>query len=132
MFIDDLLNKSGTPVLEQVLQFTAARHKLIAENVANIDVPGYLQKDLDIHRFQKMLSSAVEDGHPGMAVDDFDRITNDVQNPTNSILFHDGNNRSIEQLASDQAKNALMHNLVIELLRNQYQQMNMALSEKVS
>ena len=44
----------------------------------------------------------------------------DVQNPANGILFHDGNNRSMEQLMSDQAKNALMHNLAIELLRNQY------------
>jgi flagellar basal-body rod protein FlgB len=132
MFIDNMINQSGAPLLEQVLQFTAARHKLIAENMANIDVPGYLQKDLDIHRFQEMLSSAVENGQTGLAADDFDRITNDVQNPTNSILFHDGNNRSIEQLASDQAKNALMHNLVIELLRDQYQGLNMALAEKVS
>ena len=132
MFIDDLLNKSGTPLLEQVLQFTAARHKLIAENMANIDTPGYLQKDLDVHRFQEMLSGAVQDGHGNLGNEDFDRITNDVQNPSNGILFHDGNNRSVEQLATDQAKNALMHNLVIELLRKQYQQMNMALAEKVS
>ena len=37
------------------------------------------------------------------------------------MLFHDGDNRSMEQLMSDQAKNALMHNLVIELLRKQFQ-----------
>jgi flagellar basal-body rod protein FlgB len=131
MFIDDLLNQSGTPLLEQVLQFTAARHNLIAENMANIDTPGYLQKDLDLGRFQEMLKSAVQDGHGDLATEDFHRITNDVQDPANCILFHGGNNRSIEQLAGDQAKNALMHNVVIELLRKQYQQLNMALAEKV-
>ena len=47
----------------------------------------------------------------------FDDISMDVQNPRNGILFHDGNNRSMEQLMSDQAKNALMHNLAIELLQ---------------
>ena len=31
---------------------------------------------------------------------------------------------------SDQAKNALMHNLVIELLRKQFQTMEMALKDK--
>jgi flagellar basal-body rod protein FlgB len=46
------------------------------------------------------------------------------------VLFHDGNNRSMEQLMSDQAKNALMHNLAVELLRRQFATLNMALTEK--
>jgi flagellar basal body rod protein FlgB len=56
----------------------------------------------------------------------------DVTNPTAGILYHDGSNRSVEQIASDMAKNTMMHNLVVELLRKQFQQLNMALSEKVS
>ena len=48
------------------------------------------------------------------------------------MLYHDGNNRSTEQLMSDQAKNAMMHNLAIELLRKQYQSLEMALRERVS
>ena len=81
-------------MLEQLLQFTAARHNLIAGNIANIDTPGYLQKDLDVNRFYGMLHDAVQDGQPSLGSEDFDRITSDVQNPTNSILFHDGSNRS--------------------------------------
>ena len=37
----------------------------------------------------------------------------------------------MEQLTTDLAKNAMMHNLAIELLRKQFQQMEMALKEKV-
>ena len=37
----------------------------------------------------------------------------------------------MENLATDLAKNAMMHNLAIELLRKQFQQMDMALKEKV-
>jgi flagellar basal body rod protein FlgB len=48
------------------------------------------------------------------------------------MLFHDGANRSMEQLESDQAKNALMHNVAIELLRQQFQTMELALKERVS
>jgi flagellar basal body rod protein FlgB len=33
---------------------------------------------------------------------------------------------------SDQAKNAMMHNMVIEMLRKQYQQLDMALKERVT
>jgi hypothetical protein len=36
----------------------------------------------------------------------------------------------MEQLMSDQAKNALMHNFVIELLRKQFQTMEMALKDR--
>jgi flagellar basal body rod protein FlgB len=57
--------------------------------------------------------------------------SSEVENPVQGILFHDGNNRSMEQLATDLAKNAMMHNLAIELLRKQFQQMDMALKEKV-
>ncbi len=60
---------------------------------------------------------------------DFDDISMDIQNPRRNILFHDGNNRSMEQLMSDQAKNALMHSLAVELLRDQYSIMETALQE---
>ena len=39
--------------------------------------------------------------------------------------------RSMEQLMTDQAKNALMHNLVVELLRKQYGALEMALKERI-
>ena len=53
----------------------------------------------------------------------------DIQHPANGILFHDGNNRSMEQLMSNQAKNALMHNLAVELLKNQYSMLETASRE---
>jgi flagellar basal-body rod protein FlgB len=62
----------------------------------------------------------------------FDDISEEVDHPRSGILFHDGNNRSMEQIMSDNAKNALMHNVVVELLRQQYQTMQTALRERVS
>ena len=133
MFLERLMNQTNGPLLERVLEFTAARHRLIAENMANVDVPEYQQKDLDVARFQEMLRDRVdrrESSPPGEI--GFDDISAEARNPTDGILFHDGNNRSMEQLVSDQAKNGMLHNLVVELLRKQFQQMEMALKEKVS
>ena len=62
----------------------------------------------------------------------FDDIDMDIENPQRNILFHDGNNRSMEQLMSDSAKNALLHNMVVELLRKQFGAMEMALKERVT
>ena len=48
-------------------------------------------------------------------------------NARHGMLFHDGQTRSMDQLMSDQAKNALMHNLAIELLRQQFQTLQVAI-----
>jgi flagellar basal-body rod protein FlgB len=132
MFIDRLLNQGNAPLLEQLVKFTANRHRLIAENVVNATTPGYRQKDLSVDKFQRMLRDrvAVRDASAPGAVG-FDDIESEVEHPTRGILFHDGNNRSMEQLVTDQAKNAMMHNLAIELLRKQYGSLKNALTERV-
>ncbi len=132
MFLDRLLNQDQMPVLERMLQFTSARHRLIAENIVNLDTPNYRQKDLSLARFQKLIRDRIDlrdRSAPGAV--GFDDLSDDIDHPTAGILFHDGNNRSVEQLMTDQARNALMHNLAIELLRKQYATMEMALKERV-
>ena len=132
MFLERLVNQAGSPVLEQMLNFTAARHKLILENLANVGAQGYRQKDLDLKKFQAMLRDRVENrDQAGSGSTGFEDITAAVEHPTNGLLFHDGTNISMEQLEGDMAKNGMMHNMVIELLRNQYAQMDMALKERV-
>ena len=133
MFIENLLNQGNSPLLEQTLRFTEARQRLLSEDVANVDTPNYLQKDLDVAGFQRMLSDRAEarNNAPPGAVD-FSDINSEVQNPHGTLLYHDRNNRSMEQLMSDNAKNALFHNMIVELLRKQYAAMDMALKERVS
>ena len=133
MFIERMLNEGNAPLLEQMLRFTSARHKLIAENVVNVSTPGYRQKDLSVDKFQHLLAERVETRNrsPRGSVG-FDDIGVDVEKPNRGILFHDGNNRSMEQLMSDEAKNAMMHNMVVELLRKQFSALESALRERVT
>jgi len=84
-----------------------------------------------VEAFQKQLADKLQESKsasPGAT--DFDEISLDARSPAGGILFHDGNNRSMEQLMTDQAKNALMHNLAVELLRRQFATLTMALTEK--
>lgn len=133
MFIERLLNQGNAPLLAQVVKFAAARHELLAENIANIDTVDYRQKDLSLRRFQRQLMKRLEDrrryGPRGVT---FDNVPMEPEHPMRGILSHDGNNRSMEQLATDLAKNALMHNLAIELLRKQYMSMETALKERLT
>lgn len=123
MFIERLVNGGAIPAAEQSLRFTSQRHQLIAENIANIDTVGYVQKDLDEKKFQNLLGRKLDarsDGDVGL----------EVENPA-GLMFHDGNNRSAEQLMSDLAKNALTHNMYTEFLKQQFSSIEMALREKV-
>src|SRR5256885_16269361 len=97
MFIQRLLDQGNAPLLEQMLRFTAARHRLIAQNVVNVDTPGYKQQDLSLEKFQGMLSDRLdrrEASSPGGA--NFDDIGLDAENARGGIPFHDTNHRSME------------------------------------
>jgi flagellar basal-body rod protein FlgB len=133
MLLEHLMNQTDAPLLERVLKFSAARQSLIAENLANIDTPGYRQKDLSTEKFMAMLRSRLQQRDEGAnGAVGFEDIDLAVSHPNNGILSHDGNNRSMEQLASDQAKTGLMYTVVVELLRQQYQEMDSALKGTVS
>lgn len=135
MFINRLINQGNLPLVEQTLRFTARRHSLLAENIANIDTPHYRQKDLDPAGFQAALRDRVSSraGRPTSSVR-FDGMSSDADllEPQRGILFHDGANRSSEQLMTDLAKNALTHNLYAELMRRQFSSIQNALKERVS
>jgi flagellar basal-body rod protein FlgB len=133
MFIDRLLNQGSTPLIEQAIRFSAAREKLLAEDVTNADTPDFVQKDLSVEKFQDALRERIEarrESPPGATP--FSDIMGDLENPTQNILFHDRSNRSIEQLMADSSKNALFHNMMIELLRKQIGQYESALKERVA
>lgn len=133
MFVERLINQGNAPLLEQWMKFTQARHRLIAENVVNISTPGYQPKDLDENAFTARLrerADARRSAPPGSLR--FNDISGTADEAEEGMLFHDGQPRSMEQMMSDQAKNALMHNLVVELLRKQFSSLEAALKERVS
>ena len=58
--LSSLFQSSTLPVLEQVVNFTEARHGVLAGNIANLDTPGYKTRDLSPELFQQRLKEAIE------------------------------------------------------------------------
>lgn len=141
--ITSIFDSSTLPMLEQVVNFTQARHGVLAGNIANIDTPGYRTRDLSPELFQQRLKDAVESSHasrsstqglsradrPGQNKYDAYR---DVKEATKSILFHDGSDVSIEKQVTELAKNQGQHNLAISLLTSQYRLLRAAVTERVA
>jgi flagellar basal-body rod protein FlgB len=60
IMLSTLFCNTSIPVLEQVVQFTEARHGVLAGNIANLDTPGYKTRDLSPELFQSKLQEAIE------------------------------------------------------------------------
>ncbi|MHC5004913.1 MAG: flagellar basal body rod protein FlgB [Planctomycetota bacterium] len=58
--IDGVTNADSIPVLEQLMRFSGARHRLIAQNVANLSTPEFRPMDLSVEDFQQQLQEAVD------------------------------------------------------------------------
>lgn len=124
MWIDNIVGRSNTP-LDRVIQFTEARHNVLANNIANIDTPTYKMRDLQLSKFQADLAQAIESRSvdalepPGrMGRVDYNQY----------LLFHDQNNRSIEKQMTAITENAILHNTAVELLRSRYQLLDKAIA----
>ena len=123
-----LLASSSVNLLEQVVNFTQARHGVLAGNIANIDTPGYKTRDLSPDRFQQSLKEAMEQRRqrppapsvpylsPGITGDftttrtqatqstgktpPYDDLR-EVKDSMKHILYHDGHDVSLEALRPD-------------------------------
>ena len=133
MFLANLTNRGATPALINTLVFTEARHRMIAENVANWQTPGYKTKQLDVRAFQKELRQALDrkgsdPNKPfilestvqfGTQRDGRLRVS-PTDMPVQNVLFHDGTNASIERMMSDLADNAMVHQATSTILKGYY------------
>ena len=129
--LDRLFNSAQIPLLEQNVRFAQARERVLADDIVNLDTPNYTPKDLSLEGFHKLLSERAEGGTPSGGGDGLDDALK-AEPADDNILFHDRNNRSVEQLMADNANNALMHNMMIELMRKQFAQIQEALKERVT
>lgn len=139
-----LFDNGAMPVLERVAQFTQQRHRALTHNIANLSTPFYHPRDLDPESFQATLRDAVDRRRAGAnpvagplrprdtAELRFQNDRLDAQpRPTHEgILFHDQNNRDLERTMQHLAENTLTHNTAIELLRNEYAMLALAIRER--
>ncbi len=140
-FIDNLINQTSVPVLDQMMQFAAARHELIVHNIANIDTPGYRALDLDVKEFQRAMADAIDSrrrGRPlqldgrGMKTDAAGRLVFQPEAAEgHNIRFNDQGNRNVEKQMSALAENTLTFNLAAELLRGQFEGLKKAIRQRV-
>jgi flagellar basal-body rod protein FlgB len=146
-----LFQSSTIPVLEQVVNFTDARHGVLAGNIANLDTPGYRTRDLSPALFQERLKEAIDARrHPATPTYDSDAIDTSstyradrraerelrafrkVEESMKSILRHDNADVSMERQINEIVKNQQQHNLAINIMSAQFRLLRAAITERVA
>lgn len=135
-----LVESTTIPVLEQTIQFAQTRHTVLAGNIANLDTPGYRMRDLSVEEFQTQLKEAIAARRRPAAmrspgdVEGFggvQRPLGEVAENARTILRHDDNNTGIEHQVSEMVKNQMQHNLALAIMKDQFELLKMAISERV-
>lgn len=140
--IDGFLGSSTLPTLERSLQYMSARHRLLAGNIANIETPGFRPVDVKPAAFQGALREALEAGRQDESGSlEFDESAPVVFNESGAqlrpevlaenIMFHDGNDRSMERLMQRVHENVYAFRMASQLLRNQFDLLNTAIRERM-
>ncbi len=126
------------PLLERSLDAATLRQQVIADNIANIDTPGYKRSTV---AFDEQLQQALGRGgfdrrsakHPSShnsAVDgvDVSQITPTVVKDRSSTHRLDGNNVDIEIEMTRLAKNSLTYAMLVRQLGSRYDWLRAAIT----
>jgi flagellar basal-body rod protein FlgB len=133
-----LFQSSSIPVLQEVVNFSQARHTVLAGNIANLDTPGYRVRDLSVEDFQTRLKEAIEARRrpparrsPGDPAPRESLSTASVSDEPKTILYHDDSNVGIEYQVTEMVKNQMQHNLALTIMSSQMQLLEVAISERL-
>ncbi|MBL8891397.1 MAG: hypothetical protein JNL67_15565 [Planctomycetaceae bacterium] len=130
------VDSTTIPILEKVVGFAQSRHTVLVGNLANADTPGYQVRDLSRSTFQERLRELIETKNSPYTsatdrVDHYDSAMREVNDSMKSILYHDKSDVGIEQQVLEVSKNQSLHNMAIAIMQNQFQLLNVAISERV-
>jgi flagellar basal-body rod protein FlgB len=118
------MSKTSTvELLEAGLRAEAMRQQAIANNVANLQTPGYRRLDV---RFEELLTKAMESG------EDFDleELEPELYQPKNTAIKGDGNDVNLEVEVGELVKNSLRQKAFVRVLNKKYNQIDQAVNNR--
>lgn len=113
-----------TPQIEQLpdlMDAAALRHRVISQNLANVNTPGYQRMDVE---FEAALAEAniKQSGNKEIA-----KIKPQIVEDNSASMRADGNNVDVDRELGQLNKNALMFQMYSQLMRSQFDAMRRAI-----
>lgn len=105
--------------LEAALRGAQLRQSAIANNIANLDTPGYRRKAV---QFEQFFAKALQDGQV-----DPEELKAQLTTPMDTPVDERGNDVSLDQEVGDLAKNSAAYKTYMRLMSKVYRQMDQAI-----
>ncbi len=124
-------------ILEKSLDASLLRNEVIAQNIANVDTPGYKKKTV---KFEEYLAKALKGSnfkgfttnskHIPIGGDNADSIDIKVTQDYKELDMRlDGNNVDVEAEMAAMAKNIIQYNTLVQSLNGKFQNLKSVISE---
>ena len=107
-----------TNLLEKALNVRAAYHRVIAGNIANVETPGYKEKDVD---FQKALERTLSSER---GIDSIE-----IMEKSNSEGAMDNNSVNMENQIMKLTENTMMFNSFVQLINKRFSMLRYVIRE---
>jgi len=110
---DSAFSDLTTQALAKSLDAMGLRHRVIAENIANVETPGYTRSDVT---FEEQLKAIMESGDTESASAKLRKLSAEVNADWLSPARANGNNVSIDKEMADMVKNSLQYEALVQLV----------------
>ena len=137
MLGETMFNRSSIPLLTKSLDAGMLRAKVIANNIANINTPGYqrvevtfedeLRKALDKN---KLRGKRTDEKHLDLGKLDISGINPKIKKPIDPTLPSGVNNVDIDAEMAKLAENQILFNFSAKFLRGKFSKLNAAIQAK--
>lgn len=139
---DSLISAGSLPLLERQAVWGEVRHNVLAGNLANIDTPGFIPRDLNPEAFREALRQSAAAKSPGaggsLARPQTDPLAGGVPDdlltpndrPGGDLAFQDGSARSVEREVLTLTRNAMQRQAAIQLMGAQMAMLQAAITER--
>jgi flagellar basal-body rod protein FlgB len=111
-------------LLEAGLKASGLRSKVIANNIANLNTPGYRRQEV---RFETLLAKALES--PSGA--NIRKVKPEIFEPRSTPVSGNGNDVNLDAEVGEMIKNGAAYKAYVRLLNRVYKQMELAIDGRV-
>ena len=108
-------------ILGKLMDATALRQKVLSNNLANANTPGYLRKDV---KFSSALANAIDHG-----IDKIREVSPEVSIDADAPVDSRGNSVSIQKEMGEISQNELLYNFASEMTAHKFSGLRKAIKE---
>lgn len=122
-----MFNEVSLKVLEKALDAASLRQNVIANNLANIDTPGFKKS---LVQFEDILADRLKEIGAQTTDSALESVEPIVQTEESTSIRTDGNNVDVETEMTALAKNEIYYNTLVRSISSQLGILRMVISEK--